>query len=393
MSLDMTVTDAAELQPLRDLWAFEPGCVYLNQGGFGAVPREVMAQQQRWRDQMDGNPTRFFRDELQPGLEEARLVAARFLGSDPDGLGFVQNTTTGTSIVLDSFQFSPGDEVLTTDHIYGAVRLAVQARARRAGLAINQAHVPLAASADEIISLVLDAVTGRTRLAVIDHISSFTARRFPVERLVPALQERGVAVFVDGAHAPGAIPVDLDSFKPDFWVGNFHKWAGAPRGSAGLYVARRWRGQVEAFPVSWQAPLGFPRSCSHVGTTDCSAWLSTPAGLDFYGRQGWERTRRTNAALAAYGQQVVAEAVDAVLRDMPVEPDLPMRLVPLAGVPAEQEAADKLRDRLAREYGVETAINAWDGRTLLRLSAQLYNSMEDYEKLAAVLPGALIDEG
>lgn len=377
------------LHPHRDLWAFDPACTYLNQGGFGAVPREVLAHQQQWRDRMEANPTRFFRNVLHPALEEARLVGARFLGSDPDGIAFVQNSTTGVSVALDAFPFAAGDEVLTTDHIYGSVRFAVQARARRIGLTIAQVSVPLNAGADEIISLVLAGVTDRTRLAVLDHVSSATARRFPLERLVPALQERGVAVLIDAAHVPGALGVDLTALGADFWAGNFHKWAGSPRGSAALYVLPRWREQVRTFPVSWHSPEGFPRSGNDIGTADSTGWLCTPAGLAFFERFGWDRTRRTNAAMAAYGQQVVAEAVGAGLADMPVEPDLPMRLVPLPGVPADQAVADELRDRLARESGFEVAINAWGGRTLLRLSAQLYNGMEDYERLAAVLPGAI----
>jgi len=387
----MTETDLPTPQSYRDLWTFDPSCTYLNHGSFGAVPREVLEHQRQWRELMESNPTDFFRNVLQPGLEQARLVCARFLGSDPDGVAFVMNSTTGVSTVLASFPFHGGDEILTTDHIYGAVGMAVRAAAARSvpGLTVAQVHIPLAADDEEILALVLGAVTERTRLAVIDQITSVTARRFPVDRLVPALQERGVAVLLDAAHVPGSIDVDLESLGADFWVGNLHKWAGAPRGSAALYAAPRWREQLEAFPVSWFSGEGFPRSFSHIGTADTTSWLSVPAGLDFYEKFGWEQTRRTNAALASYGQQVVGEAVGAALGDQPVEPTLPMRLVPLAGVPADQGAADALRDRLAREAGIETAINVWGGRTLLRLSAQLYNSMEDYEKLAAALPGAL----
>jgi isopenicillin-N epimerase len=353
----------------------------------------VLTYQQRWRHQADANPTDFFRNVLQPALEQARLVGASFLGSDADGMGFVYNTTTGISAILASlpFSFRDGDQILTTDHVYGAVDIALRRTAERSGADVEvvTAHVSLAAEDDEIIACVMAAVTDRTRVALVDHVTSVTARRFPVDRLVPALQERGVVVIVDGAHAPGSVPVDLGSMGPDFWVGNFHKWAGAPRGSAALYAAPKWRETLAAFPVSWQEMEGFPRSFSHVGTADTTCWLSVPAGLGFYEKFGWEHTRRTNAALAAYGQQVVGEAVDASLRDQPLEPTLPMRLVPLDAVPGTQADADTLRDRLAVEYGIETSINAWGGRTLLRLSAQLYNSMEDYEKLAAALPGVL----
>jgi len=211
-----------------------------------------------------------------------------------------------------------------------------------------------------------------------------------------ALRERGVAVLIDGAHAPGLIPVDLGVLQPDFWVGNFHKWPCAPRGSAGLFVAERWRGLVGSFPVSWREDEGFPHSFLAPGTVDSSAWLSAPAALRFFDAWGWSAVRERNGALAAYGQHVVADALGADVSGMPGNANgaaggasLAMRLVPLPGVGADRVAVDALRDRVADEFGIESVINVWGGKALLRVSAQMYNRASDYEQLAAALRSLL----
>ena len=377
-----------------ELWSLDPKITYLNHGSFGAVPLPVLATQQQWRERMDSNPTKFYRRELQPALDEARLTASRFLGSDADGVTFVPNSTTGVGVVFASFPLAAGDEILVTDHVYGAVLYGAQKIAAQAGASVVVVPVPLSAGDDEVVAAVLGGVTERTRLAVIDQVSSATARRFPLERIVPALQEAGIAVLIDGAHAPGQLPVDLAALAPDFWVGNFHKWVCSPRPAAGLYVAERWRGATGSFPVSWREAEGFPHSFLAPGTVDSSAWLSVPAALELFESLGWEAVQARNGALATYGQRVIADAVGADLRGMPgaeaeaeggIGVGLSMRLVPLAAVRPEYKAADAVRDRLADEFGIETVINVWGGQALLRVSAQLYNCESEYERLGMVL--------
>lgn len=371
-----------------ELWPFDPKLTYLNHGSFGAVPLPVLTAQQQWRERMDGNPTKYFRRELQPALGSARLVASRFLGADADGVTFVPNSTSGAGIVLASFPLRAGDEILVTDHVYGAVLFGAQKTAARVGASVVTVPVPLGAGDDETVAAVLGGVTARTRLAVIDQVTSATAQRFPVEQLVPALQALGVAVLVDGAHAPGQLHVDLMALSPDFWVGNFHKWPCAPRAAAGLYVAERWRNVTGSFPVSWREREGFPHSFLAPGTVDSTAWLAVPAALKLFASLGWDAVRARNAALAAYGQRVIADAIGADVHGMPAD-GLSMRLIPLATVGADQTAADALRDRIADEFGIETVINVWGGHALLRLSAQLYNREEDYERLGEVLRSLL----
>lgn len=395
----MTTTDgtaATDHFYRPELWSLDPKLLHLNHGSFGAVPSAVLAEQQRWRERMEGNPTGFYRRELQPSLDAARLVACAFLGADADGVAFVQNSTSGIGAVLAAFPLAAGDEVLVTDHVYGAVLFGAQKAAARVGASVVLARVPLGASDDEMVSALVSEVTGRTRLAIVDHVTSPTAQVFPVGRIVEALHERGVAVLIDGAHAPGLVPVDLSVLRPDFWVGNFHKWPCAPRGSAGLFVAEPWRELVGSFPVSWREEEGFPHSFLLPGTVDSSAWLSVPAAVEFFEAWGWAAVRERNGALAAYGQRVVADALGADVSRMPGNADataesaaLAMRLVPLPGVRADRAAVDALRDRVADEFGIESVINVWGGQVLARLSAHLYNRESDYERLAAALRSLL----
>jgi isopenicillin-N epimerase len=371
-----------------DLWMLDPAVTHLNHGSFGAVPSPVYAAQERWRLRAEANPVRFNQRELQPALDGARLVIAAFLGADPDGVALITNVTTASAVVFGAFPLAAGDEILTTDHGYGTVVLGAQKAARRVGARVVQAAVALDADDDAVLAAVLAATGPATRLAVIDQVSSPTAKRFPVERIVPALQERGVAVFLDGAHAPGMLPVDLGSLAPDFWAGNFHKWPCAPRGSGALYVAPRWRALVGAVALSWRDSEGFPHAFTNPGTTDQSAWLAMPAALEMFEGFGWTAVRARNAALAGYGQRVVAEALGTDLRAMPGDGSLPMRVVEVPGV-ADWDTAAALRIRLADKDGIETAVNVWAGRALLRVSGQLYVAEADFERLAAALPRAV----
>jgi len=375
---------------IRELWALDPRVVHLNHGSFGAVPLAVQLRQQTWQDRMNANPMGFFSRELVGEVERVRLVCAEFLGAEPAGFAFVNNATTGANAVIASLPLDAGTHVLVTDHGYGAVTNAVARACRDAGAKLVTVPIPIDAPADAIEAAILDRVTDQSALVVIDHISSPTAREFPVARLVPALRDRGVPVLVDGAHAPGMVPVDLDALAPDFWIGNFHKWVCAPRGSGGLWVAPRWRSSMRSLVVSWREIEGYPFSYSMIGTVDPSAWLTTPDALAFMTRFGWEQVQQHNVALVGYGQRIVAEALGVDPDRLVVEPALAMRVVALpAGVAATRPDAEALMRRIASELLVETSISPWNGAGLLRLSAQLYNCPADYEELASGLPRVL----
>jgi isopenicillin-N epimerase len=399
--------DPAEIswQRVPHLFSLEPGVAHLNHGSFGAVPRPVARAQQHARDEMEANPMAFFARTVIDRVAQSRSSLATAMGADPELTALVPNATTAAQTVLNRFDLTVGDEILLTDHGYGAVRMAAERVCVGTGATIREVAIPLhtgdASAArlaeidDEIVDTVVAAVRpGRTRLAVVDHITSPTAKLLPAARLVRALRELGVPVLVDAAHAPGMLPVDVAGIGADFWLGNLHKWAFAPRPTALLSVSAAHRPAIRALVVSWQNDLGFPRSLEFSGTLDYTSWLAAPAGIAFMDALGADRIRRRNGALAEYGQRALVQALGIDPDDVPVAPagDAPvsMRLVPLPrGVVGDRTEAVALRDRIAADLRSEVALDVWRGQAYLRLSAQIYNRAEDYDRLAERLPGFL----
>nr|MDT0661488.1 aminotransferase class V-fold PLP-dependent enzyme [Micromonospora sp. DSM 115978] len=376
----------------RLLFSLDPAVAHLNHGSFGAVPIGVQRAQQRLRDETEANPMRFFAQGLTERIAHTRRHLAAFLGADPDGAALVDNATTGAMIVLRSLGLRPGDEVVSTDHGYGSVALAVAHECRRAGAGNRTIAVPLDAPDARIVDIVRDGLRpDRTKLLIIDQITSPTARLLPAAAIVAAAREVGVPVLVDAAHAPGMLATPVAGIGADFWVGNLHKWGYAPRGTALLVVTPRWRDRVEPPIVSWEQESGYPDRIEWQATRDYTAWLAAPVGLFTLRSLGVDRVREHNAALAAYGQWVVGTALGLDPADLP-DPGGPvaMRLVPLpAGLVATLREANDLRLRIAAEIATEVAVNAWNGQGWLRLCGQVYNRSEEYDRLADKLPALL----
>ncbi len=378
----------------RLLFTLDPAIAYLNHGGFGAVPLPVQRAQQRLRDEMESNPHAFFATDLNKRIEHARRHLAAFLKADPDGSAFVLNATAGVNIVLNSIPFERGAEIVTTSHGYGAVGYTVDETCARTGAVHSIADFGLTATDDQIVGAITGALTpGRTRLLIVDQVTSPTARLLPVDRVVKAAHNLGVPVLVDGAHAPGTLDVDVSGLGADFWVGNLHKWLFAPRPAALLSVARPWRSKIRPPMVSWAVGEGFPAALEMLGTIDYTPWLAAPTGLFTMRTLGIAAVRAHNAALAAYGQRVVGAALGLMSTS-----DLPhpggvgasMRVLPLPpGAADTPESATELRRRIADELRVVVPVHAWNGRGLMRLSAQVYNHADEYDRLAAGLPRVL----
>jgi len=385
-------------------WALDPQVVFLNHGSFGACPRPVLAEQQRWRERLEAEPVRFMVRELEPALDAARAALAAFVGARPRDLAFVPNATAGVSSVLASLALRPGDELLTTDHAYNACRNALDRVAARSGARVQAVRLPFPLRhADELVEPLLAAAGPRTRLALIDHVTSPTGLVLPVERLVPALQARGVDVLVDGAHAPGMLPLDLGRLGAAYYTGNCHKWICAPKGCALLHV--REDRQAGVLPLVTSHGANSPRTdrsrfqleFDWPGTHDPTPFLALPAALDFLGGLlpgGWPALRAANHALALQARDrlcaalgVPAPAPDGLLGSL--------ASVPLPdGAPAAPAAfpfLDPLQERLYAEWRIEVPVFAWPERPrrLLRVAAQAYNHPSQYELLAAALPELL----
>jgi isopenicillin-N epimerase len=367
---------------VRGLWLLDPEVAHCNHGSFGAVPGDVLTAQDEIRRQMAVNPMRWFVRELPELVAAARAEVAAFLGADADDLAFVGNVSAGVSAITQSLRLSPGDEVLSSDHAYGAVSYALDRLSARTGARRVVASVPYHSSDDDVVAAFADHCTERTRLVVVDQVTSATARRFPVEDVARLAHRAGARVLVDGAHAPGMLALDVPGLGADFWVGNMHKWACAPAGSGALWVAPQWRQEILSLVVSWSEPDGYPSSFDSVGTDDLSAWLATPAALRMLGSLGWDRVRAHNEAMAGWAQSKVAEILGLPSSELHHDPGLSMALLLLpAGTADTLEQALKLREQMA-QLGVEMAMGSWNGRGTVRLSAQVYNQPSDYERLA-----------
>jgi isopenicillin-N epimerase len=376
----------------RLLFSLDPAVAHLNHGSFGAVPIGVQRAQQRLRDETEANPMGFFTRGLLERIAHTRRHIAAFLGADPARTALVGNATIGIALVLNSLRLVPDDEIVLTDHGYGAVALAVERACRRSGARPRVVPLPLVPTDSEVVAAIRSAVRpGRTRLVILDQVTSPTARLLPVAQVAGELRELGVPLLVDAAHAPGMLPLPVSDIGADFWVGNLHKWAYAPRGTAVIVVAPGWVSHIEPLAVSWEQGSGFPAAVEWQATLDYSAWLAAPVGLFTLRSLGLDLVRAHNEALVGHGQRVVGEALGIPPDRLPAPgAGVSMRVVPLpAGVAATRPAATELRLRIASELRTEVAVHQWQGQGLLRLSAQVYNTMGEFHELAERLPALL----
>ncbi|MFF0430771.1 aminotransferase class V-fold PLP-dependent enzyme [Streptomyces sp. NPDC004327] len=362
-----------------ELFRLDPAIAHLNHGSFGAVPVPVSDVRRALLAEADADPDTFF-----IGMPE-RLAAARgriaaHLGADPEGIALVSNATEAANLALDAVGLAPGDEILVTDHGYGTVVAAAARRARVATVALD----PALPDEDAVREAVLAGITPRTRVALLDHITSPTARVVAGPRLLAELRERGITTVVDGAHAPGMLAEPLAG-RPDFWFGNLHKWAYAPPGSAVLAVAPDHRARVPAPVPSWEDAHGFPRAVENRATIDYTAVLAAPAGLDLLAGLDASAVRAHNAELVSYGVELLADRIPG-LTPLPYDPALAIRALRLPRHLARtQPEATALREEIAARLRCRVLIWPWPTGGGIRLSAQIYNRPEEYERLAARL--------
>ena len=369
------------------LWSLDPAVAYLNHGSFGACPIPVMELQESLRRELEREPVDFLARNLQPRLDAAREELAAFVGADAADLAFVPNATTGVNAVLRSLDFAPGDELLTTSHVYPACHRALEYVAARAGAKVVVAELPFPLRhEDEVVDAVLASVTPRTRIALLDHVTSLTALVLPLARLVAELQSRGVDALVDGAHAPGMVDLDLSALGAAYYTGNAHKWLCAPKGAAFLHARRDLQAALHPTVISHGYRTGFQAEFDWTGTCDPSPWLCIPAALRVMGGLlpgGWPALMAANHALALRARDALLNALGTVA------PAPDGMLGSMASIPLPAWAGDDT-EALAtwfRERGVETWLHPRPV-PVIRVSAQAYNRLEQFEALAALLKDA-----
>lgn len=379
-------------------WWLDPAVTYLNHGTVGATPRVVLEAQHAWQRRAEAQPAAFLFRELmrltpddpaapRPLLRRAADSVGEFVGVRGDDLVFVDNASTGVNAVLRSIALRPGDEIVVLDQAYGAVIKAAEFVARAVGAKVVVVATPFPVQGDpaeEYADAVERALTPRTRLAILDHISSHTALTLPAAAMTARCRARGVPVLIDGAHAPGAIALDVAAFGADWYVGNLHKWAFAPRACGFLWVAPAQRAVTHPPTISWGLDVGLTQEFDWTGTRDPSAMLSAPAGIAFMrdvlgldAMRTWNHDlvwRMAHELSARWGQPFTTpESMVGCMASVA----LPERIVKLG-----EAAAPALKDWLFHARRIEAQVLAINGRCAVRLAAQVYNDESDYERLA-----------
>ncbi|MGK2856408.1 MAG: aminotransferase class V-fold PLP-dependent enzyme [Thermoanaerobaculia bacterium] len=390
--------------PLRHLWTLDPAVTFLNHGSFGATPRAVLEAQGELRARMEREPVLFLARDLEALIDRARIELSRFLVCDPSGLAFVRNATEAMNAVLRSLRFAQGDELLTTSHEYNASRNILEYGASLAGARVVVADVPFpVASPEEVVEAIVAKASTRTRLLLVDHVTSQTALVFPIAAILREMNARGIDTFVDGAHAPGMLPLDVGSLGAAYYTGNCHKWVCAPKGAAFLWVREDRRAAIRPACISHGA--NSPRDdrsrylleFDWTGTLDPTAVLSIPIALATMAsmhERGWPGVMESNRALALRARDLLCETL-GVRAPAPDSMIGSMAAVPLPDGAASSAPAlygDPLQDALWERHRIEVPVIPWPAppKRLLRVSAQLHNAPADYERLCAALL-ALLD--
>lgn len=372
---------------MKDFFLIDPDVVYLNHGSFGAVPKEVFTTYQKFQQELEKNPVRFLYRELSDEIMHVKEVLGHTLNSPADNLLIIPNATYGVNLVLRSLGIQPGEEILTSTHEYGACINALRYFTQSSGIHLIQQHVPLPLESPEIvIDQIWTGVTSQTKVLFISHITSPTALRFPVLQLCERARHKGILTIVDGAHAPGQIPLDLTDIGADFYIGNCHKWMLSPRGAGFLYASSEMIELLEPLIVSWgwnstgisQENPASLENLQWTGTYDPAAFLSIPAAIEFQASQNWNQFRQNAQTIIKRFLIDFSSEFNTPMSYSPnAEPFIQMASAPLPPI----RSSAGFQEELWKNHSIEIPCIEWRNQQFLRISYQAYNSEIDLEKL------------
>ena len=384
---------------LSEFWALNPSIVFLNHGSFGACPKAVMDHQFQLRKELESDPIQFLDVKAKELWSDSIQILSEFINADKEGLTFVPNATSGVNTVLRSLDLKPNDEILVPDHSYQACWNAVDFVTKRAGAktAVVPIEFPIE-SPEQVTKAILSNVTKRTKLALIDTVTSPTGIRLPFEQIVSELQSRGVDVLLDAAHGPGIVNLDLKNLKPAYATGNAHKWLCTPKGAAFLYIREDKREEIHPLTISHGASVGgtinekIRLEFDWTGTQDITPWLCIPKSIEFVGglmKGGWSDIMERNRVLAVKARDILLD----VLQTPKLCPDSMIVGLSAVALPGEGVATksvlepDPLHTLLYEKYKIQVPVFGWPhhNRRYLRTASYLYNSIEEYEFLAEAL--------
>jgi len=376
---------------LRDLFLLRPEVIYLNHGSFGACPRPVFEEYQRWQLELERQPLEFLGRRFAALMKEARRELAAFLNTGSENLIFVPNATTGLNMVARSLRLQPGDEILSNDHEYGAMHRMWEFICRRRGCRYICRSIPLPVeSPGQFIETLWQGVTPRTRALFLSHITSPTALIFPVKEIAERARAEGILTVIDGAHGPGQIEVDLEASGADFYAGNCHKWLMSPKGAAFLYARPECQEMIDPLVVSW-GDKSLPGSSRFIqehefqGSRDIAAYLSVPAAIRFRREHHWPEVQRRCHELALLAYREVPRITGLPPLSPPPDPGTPGWFYQMVAFPLPPCDGEALQKRLYEEFRVEIPVFEHQGRSLVRISVQGYNTREDVEAFLEAL--------
>ncbi|MBN1147250.1 MAG: aminotransferase class V-fold PLP-dependent enzyme [Anaerolineales bacterium] len=381
---------------LKHLFLLDPDIIFLNHGSFGACPRPVFETYQAWQRRLEKQPVLFLDRQFAELHKAARRALGAYLGVDSEDLVYISNATHGVNIVARALDLQQGDEILTCNHEYGACNKTWEFICRKTGANYIRQPIPLPLQSPQaFVERLWQAVTPRTKLIFLSHITSPTAQRLPVETLCQRARQASILTLIDGAHAPGQIPLQLETLGADFYTGNCHKWLLSPKGAAFLYTRREMQPLIEPLVISWgyQADRNFSSGSRYIdllqwaGTDDPSAALSVPAAIQFMQAHDWERLRQECSALLRQALERIGE-LTGLPSPYPCDPaDAPQPLPPQIGIAPLPHIADlkALKSRLYDEFHIEVPLVDWNGQHFVRISVQAYNSQADIDALLAAL--------
>lgn len=371
---------------LRNEFMLDPDVIFLNHGSFGACPRPVFETYQYWQREMERQPVEFYQRRYDDLLNDARGCLGGYLGTSADNLIFLPNATLAINMVARSIPLEAGDEVLTTDHEYGAMDKTWEFVCEKSGAKLIHHHIPLPIpTADKIVEEFWSKVTPRSKVIFISHYTSPTALIMPIEPIIQLAREAGIITVIDGAHIPGQIDVNLGELGADYYTGNLHKWLCAPKVAGFLYARPELHSTTDPLIISW----GYVRESTFtghnrwLGTSDISPYLAVPAAIDFQRTHDWKTVRKSCHDLASQTRQKVSDLFNLT----PIQPDSTEWFRQMVAMPIPECDPLAVKSRLVEEFNIEVPLTIWNDQNFLRVSYQGYNSASDMEALLAALQG------
>ena len=379
------------MRNLKKHFLLDPKVTFLNHGSFGATPKPVFDEYRRWQRESEKQPVEFYGRRFEGLMREARQALGDYLGTRASNLVYAQNVTIALNIVARSLDLGEGDEVLSTNHEYGALDRTWRFLSGERGFTYVNQPVSLD-SHEAFVESFWRGVNSRTKIIFLSHITSPTATIFPVEEVIKRAKEKNIITIIDGAHAPGQIPLHLDSLGADFYGGNLHKWLCAPKGAGFLYARPEVQHLLKPLVVSWGYESENPSGSTFVdhhewwGTRDISAFLTVPKAIQFQQDQDWARVRADCHRLAVETWKRIHDLTGCA--PLHSDPELWFAQMIVATLPADTDLP-ALKARLYDEHRVEIPVVEWNEKKLIRLSVQGYNTKRDMDKLLIALKSVL----